>query len=429
MTPPIITKLPKSQVELKFTVTPEEAKPYLEQAVIEISTARPIQGFRPGKASYEDVKRAYGEMAVLEASLERIIRARFVKALLDEQIESVGSPEIAVETLVPGQDIVFRTTVNVMPTVTDLADYSASLVTRASKVVGDKEVDHSIEELRKMRRKEAVVDRAAAKEDMVVIDLEIKKDHVVVEGGVSRDYRVFLNEEQYIPGFADKLVGIKKGDVRTFELEFPKDHYNKILAGFVVEFVATAKDVFELQLPEVNEEFAKGLGLESVEKLRELLRTNLQGEEDKRADESAEIQLLEKLVAGSKFTEIPDLLMNEEVRRMIAELQHSIEEQGMNLNDYLSSIKKTMDDLQLDFVKRAIERIKTAMIIRAVVEREHIEVSDEEVDAERDKILDSLKAEDTETRDRVISPEYHNYMTVQMKNRKALELLKEKAIS
>lgn len=429
MTPPIITKLPKSQVELKFTVTPEEAKPYLEEAVVQICTARPIQGFRPGKASYDDVKRAYGEMAILEASIEHIIRARFVKALLDEEIESVGSPEIAVDTLVPGQDIVFRTTVTVMPDVTDLADYSKPLVTRASKVVGDKEVDHSIEELRKMRRKEVAVDRAATKDNMVVIDLEIKKDHVIVEGGVSRDYHVFLHEEQYIPGFADKLVGAKKGDVRTFELEFPKDHYNKMLAGFVIEFLATIKDVFDLQLPAVDEEFAKGLGMKSVEKLRELLRTNVQGEEDKHADESAEIQLLEKLVNASKFTEIPDLLMNEEVRRMIAELQHSIEEQGMDINDYLTSIKKTMDDMRLDFVKRAIERIKTAMIIRAVVRKEKLDVTDEEVDAERDKILDSLKQDDTETRDRVISPEYHEYIKVQMKNRKALELLKKQAIS
>jgi trigger factor len=428
MQKPTITHLPQSRVEFKFTVTPDEAKPYLDQAVTDISNAKPLKGFRPGKAGYEDVKREYGEMAIWEAAIERIIRAQYVKAVLNEKIEVVGSPQIAVEKLVPNQDVSFKAIATVMPRVTNLVDYSAPLVERKKKVVGEKEVTHAIEDLQKMRRVEVVVDRAATKEDMVLIDLEIKKDHVTVEGGVSRDYRVYLNEEQYIPGFADKLVGVKKGDVKSFEMEFPKDHYNKQLAGQMVEFAVTVKDVFELQLPTLDDVFAKTLGAESLDKLKELLQKNLQQEEDQRSLEASEIELLAKLSKGSRFSEIPELLVNEEVRRMLKELESTAEQQGMDMKDYLASIKKTKDDLTLDFIPRALERIQTALLIKEVGKREKIDVTEEEVDAEQDRILDSLKETDTETRNLVASPDYREYMAVQMKNRRVVELLRKKGI-
>ena len=428
MIKPTITHLPQSRVEFKFTVTPEEAKPYLDQAVVDISNAKPLKGFRPGKAGYEDVKRAYGEMAIWEAAIERIIRAQYVKAVLDEKIEVVGSPQIAVDKLVPNQDVSFTATATVMPQVTNLVDYSAPLVERKKKEIGETEVTHAIEDLRKMRRTEAAVGRAASKDDMALVDLEIMKDHVTVEGGVSHDYRVYLNEEQYIPGFADKLVGVKKGDVKSFEMEFPKDHYNKQLAGQMVEFAVTVKDVFEMKLPELDDAFAKTLGVESIDKLKELLQTNLQQEEDQRSLEASEIELLGKLTKGSRFSDIPELLVNEEVRRMIKELETTAEQRGMDMKDYLASIKRTKDELTLDFVPRALERIQTALLIKEVGKRENVAVTEEEVDAEQDRILDSLKESDTETRNMIASPDYREYMAVQMKNRKVVELLRKKGI-
>ncbi len=428
MADPIITNLPKSQVKIVFSVTPEEAQPYLEQAVRDITEHKPLKGFRPGKASYNDVKAAYGEMSIWEAALERIVRAKYVKAIIDSNLDTIGSPEISVEKLVPGENLEFTTISNMMPTVTNLLDYSAPLVTRKKQTVSEKDVDASIEELQKMRRTEAAVDRAATAEDVVVIDLEIRKDKVVVEGGTTQNYKVFLNENHVIPGFAEKLIGSKKGDVKEFELEFPKDHYNKMLAGAMASFTATVKEVFELTIPEVTEEFAKGLGTESVANLRELLRKNLQEERDRKIDEATEIEMIEKITKGSRFTEIPELLINEEVRRMYAELEHNAEERGMRMADYLSSIKKSADEIKMDFIPQAILRIQTAVVIKEVAKRENINIDDAEIEAEQDRILDSLPKNDTEARARIASPEYREYIGVQMKNRKSLEALKAKAI-
>ena len=428
MQQPTVTQLPKSQVKLAFVVTPEDAKPYLDAAVTDVSNAKPIKGFRPGKATYEDVKRAYSEMTIWETALERIVRAQYVKAVLDLQLETVGSPAIEVGKLVPGSDIEFTVTANVMPNATSLADYSKPQVDLKKKEITDKEVDHAIDDLRKMRRVEVVVDRPATKDDMTLVDLVIKKDNVQVEGGTSSDYRVVLNEDHYIPGFAAKLVGAKKGDDLAFELDFPKDHYNKHLAGQKLQFEVKVKDVYEMQLPPIDETFAKSLGVETVEKLREILKTNLQHEADEKSEQAAEIELLEKLVKGSRFTDIPDLITTEEVRRMIAELDHSLTQQGGNLKDYLSSIKKTMDDLRLDFVPRAIQRVQTAVILKEVGKREQIAVADAEIDAEIDNILEALKPTDTEGREQVSSPEYREYVAMQMKNHKVVAFLKDKGV-
>jgi trigger factor len=426
MTEPVITRLPKSLVEIKFVVSPEEAQPYLEQAAQDMQAAKPIAGFRPGKAPYDEVKKSFGEMRIWEAALERIVRARYVHTILAQSIESIGSPAIAVEQLVPGQDIKFTVTAPVMPNVISLMAYDTAVVTRKSKTIGAGEVDAAIEDLRKMRRTEQVMDRAATQEDMLLIDLEIKKDNVQLEGGVSKNYRIYLNEAHYIPGFADQLVGLKKGDVKTFTLPFPKDHYQKHLAGQNVDFTVTVHDAFELTLPTLDDEFAKTLGLESVAKLRELLTQNLTQEANHKADEAAEIELLEKLVTGSKFGEVPELLINEEVRRMFAELEHAAEEQGMDMGDYLAQLKKTADEIKMDMVPQAIRRVQTAVMIKHIAKNESIEIADEEVNAEIDRILEGAK--DPEMRERVSSPDYRDYVAAQMKNRKALEILKQKAI-
>jgi trigger factor len=261
---------------------------------------------------------------------------------------------------------------------------------------------------------------------MIVVDLEMKKDGVVLDGGTSADYKIYLNEPHYIPGFTDHVLGQKKGDVKTFEVTFPKDHYQKHLAGKPVSCTVTVKDVFELRLPALDDEFAKGLGMESLEKLKELLTSNLTKEAEQKADEASEIELLEKLVRGSKFGEIPDLLINEEVRRMVHELEHAAEHQGMNFKDYLSQLKKSTDQLRLEMVPRAIERVQTAVMIKEVAKREDVKVTDEELDAEIDRILSGV--EDKDTRERVSSPDYREYVAAQMRNRKTLDILKKKGI-
>lgn len=422
------TLLPKAQVQITFEVTWDEALPYLEEAAKDISKAKPMPGFRPGHATYEDVKRAHGEMAILETGIERIVRSAYVKTVLSEKLNTVGSPSITMDTLTPGQTIKFTTTVSIVPTISKLADYSACKVKKSAGEVNEAQVEEAIDQMRKMRAEDIKVERAATLDDMVMIDMEMLHNNVTLEGGKGSDYRVYLNEPHYIPGMAEQLVGLKEGDEKTFELPFPENHYQKHLAGKDIKFITTTKGVFERKMPTANDEFAKAYGLESITELRSKLKENLVKETESRAAEAAEIEILEKLVDASTFGEVPDVLINEEVNRMMKELEHGIEEQGMTMENYLSSIKKTKDDLKLDFIQQAIRRINTAIFIKEVSVKENLSVTEEEIDAEVDTILESVPADDAATRERVISPDYREYVSIQMRNRKTIEFLKEKCI-
>jgi len=138
--------------------------------------------------------------------------------------------------------------------------------------------------------------------------------------------------------------------------------------------------------------------------------------------------MLDSLVDQAKLEDVPDLLINQEVRRMMHELEHGVEEQGMKMADYLSSIKKTSDELKLELVPQASRRVKTAVLIKALAKKEDIKVDDKELDDEVDRVLASLKPDDKETRERVVSPEYREYMAVQLRNRKTLEWLKKECV-
>lgn len=423
-----VTHLPKSEVKLEFVVSVEEARPYLEEAVKELSSARPVPGFRPGKLPFADGMRLYGPMVVMEAALERIVRAVYVRAVMDQKISPVGSPHVNVDQLVPDQPIKFTVIAPVEPTVTKLPELKDCSVGRKATKIEETQVDNTIEQIRKMRRTEVAVERAATTEDLVIIDLEMTKDKVIIDGGAGTDYRVYLSEEHYVPGFSKELIGIKAGDERTFTLPFPKEHYQKHIAGHDINFKVKAKQVFELQLPEVNEEFSKTVGATDVADLRKKIRENIEQETNQKADEAAEIAMLEQLTDKATFSDIPEILVNEEVRRMIGELQQGIDQQGMKWQDYLSSVKKTMDDLKIDFAPQAVRRIKSAILIKAFAKEAGVEIKEEDVDQEIDAILASLRKGDDETRQRVTSPDYRDYVMVQMRNRKALEWLKEKCV-
>jgi len=413
-------------VELKFTVTAEEAKPYLEKTVQEMSENHPIPGFRPGKAPYDEIKKAVGEMQIWQYALEKVVRAWFVKTVLQQNLETVGSPEIAVDQLTPGQDMKFTCTVAIMPKVERLESPAAPFVEVRVKEVKDKDIDDAIEDIRKMRREEVVSNDAATKDHMVALDLEMKKDGVILEGGTARGYRVYLNEDHYIPKFAEQLLGVKKGDTRQFTLPFPETHYQKLFAGKNIDFDAKINDVYEIKLPEVNDDFAKTLGLESVKALRDTIRKNLESEAERKAMDVAEVELLETLVTKSSFSDVPEILTNEEVRRMYAELQNDIESRGGRMADYLSSIKKTAEQIKLDMVPQAMNRVKTSVLVREVAKQENITVTDAEVDDELDRLITS--APDKEAREQLASPEYREYVQTVMRNRKTLEAMKLKGI-
>jgi trigger factor len=422
-----VKALPKSLKEIRVEVSADEIKPLLEKSAAEISSKAKIEGFRPGKASYDVVVRKFGEMAILEEALPAIVQKYFVEIVKKDSLETVGEPRINVEKVAPGNEVIFTVTVAMMPRTTKLADYHKISVKAKDVKIEDKEVEKVVDELRKMQATELDVDREARKGDKVVVDLEMLLDKVVVEGGTAKDHGIYLDEPYYVPGLNEQLYGMNKDEKKSFVLKFPKDHFNKMLSGNDVTFNVTMKKVQEITHPEANEEFAKKLGQASMDTLRGLLRKNLEEEGALKEKQRQEIAVLEELVSGSKFDDLPEILVNAEIQKMMHELEHSIERNNVPFADYLSQIKKTRDQLMLDFTPEAMKRVKSSILMREIGKKENLETTDAEMLEEQMKLINTYK-DDAETQERVRSDDGETYIRTTLRNRKVVEFLRKLAV-
>ncbi len=421
-----LKKLGKSQVEITVTILPEDYKKELEAAAIRLSERAAIKGFRPGKAPYEMVKQQLGEIKILEEALEKIVQHTYFSIVKDEKLDAVGTPKISVEKMAPGNELVYKATVALLPKVT-LADYKNIKVEKKKAEIGDKEIGDTLENLRKMQPKEVLKNGAATKDDKVVVKMEMFIDNVPVEGGQADKHQVYLSEPHYIPGFAEQLVGLKKDDEKQFTLTFPKDHYQKHLANKDVDIKVKVNDVFMLEYPELDDAFAKNLGQESIQKLKELLLTNLSVEAERKEDERVEIALLEEMITKSTFEEIPDVLIDAEKRKMFYELKASLDRQGITIDKYLADLKKTEEEIYADFTENATKRAKAALISRQVAMDNNIKVEKEDLDKEIASIRQTYPGDKT-VEENLKRPEVIDTIAATIQNKKVVALLKQKIL-
>ena len=416
-------KLEKSQIELTINVTPTEYQKHLEKAAQRISERAAIKGFRPGKAPYETIKKEVGEMKIMQEALETIVQASFYEAIKSEGVETIGMPQISVEKMAPGNDLTYKATVALMPKV-NLADIKTIKIKKETKSVEDKDVEKTLDSLREMRAKEVIKTGKATGTDMLLIDLEMFLDKIPVEGGQAKDYRVYLGEDHYVPGFNQQVAGLQKGDEKEFALDFPPTHYQKNLAGKKVNFKVKVKDVFERQLPPADDEFAKNLGQESFAKLEELLRKNLTEEAEKHAEQKYEIELLDTMVAQSEFEEIPEVLLNAERQKMFYELKSDLERHNVTIEQYLQDIKKTEQEIFEGFRAQAEKRAKAALVSRQIAKENNIVVEAAETDKEI-KMMEETYKDNKEYMERLKLPEVRNAIAVSVQNRKVIEWMKK----
>ncbi len=423
-----LKKLDKSMVEIKITVLPAEYQKDLEAAAVRLSERAAIKGFRPGKAPYNAVKEQLGEVKIFEEALQTIVEMNYFRAVQAEKIETIGQPEITIEKMAPNNEFVFIAKVALLPKI-ELADITKIKVERKAKEITDKEVDNVANDLRKMQTKETIKNGQATKDDKVVIDMDMFVNNVPMEGGQAKGYQVYLNEPHYVEGLADQLVGLKKDDTKDFTLKFPKDHYDKNYAGRDVDFKVKVHDVFELQAQAFDDTFAKSLGQESAEKLKGLLRDNLIKESEHKEDQRVEGEILEKLIAESKFEEIPEVLINSEKQKMFYELKHDLEHRGIAFEKYLKDIKKTEEQIYNDFTENATKRAKAALVSRQVAKDNNIEISDEELKKEIDLIKTMYDGEELKrVEENIKRQEVKDTIAISIQNRKVMDWLKEKIL-
>ena len=417
--------LEKSQREITVELSIEEFSPYISQGAQKVASQVKIEGFRPGKVPPEILKQKIGEMTILEEAANIAIRKTIDQVIKDSTTDrqAVGQPQVNVTKLAPNNALEYKVVLALLPSIS-LGKYKGLGLTAEEPVLSDEELDKALSQLAEMRAKEARVDRPARDGDKIVADVSLFLDKVPVENGEHKDLAVMLGKKYFVPGFDEQMIGLKKGEQKEFSLPYPESHHQKNLAGQTVSFKVMVKDVYGRELPAVNDEFAVGLGLKDLAELKNNFRENLLHEKKHKVDQKNEIQLLEKIIEGSKFGDLPAILIDSESKNMVAELEQSIVRQGGKFEDYLQHIKKDYNSLMLEMAPNAVKRVKSALLLKEVATAENVSVSEEEIDQKKEA-LKKQYADHPETLKMFEEEGYRSYLRNILTNAKVMARLKE----
>jgi len=417
-------ELEKSQIEIKVQVPAVDFALYFEKGAAEVSKDMRVEGFRPGKVPYDILKSKVGEMIILEAAA-RILISKTVDQIIHDNVSQqvIGQPQIALTKLVPNDDLEYKVVMDILPEI-KLGEYKNFEFAVKKDEVKDEEVEKVVDQLREAQVKEIAVDIPAKEGDKLICDFKIFLDKVPVDGGNAKGVAIILGKDYIVPGVDKKLIGIKKGETRNFEITYPTDHFQKNLAGKNTEFEVQVSEVFERQLPEVNDEFVQNFGLKNKEELYHNIKDSLGREKDAKTEQKTELEILEKIVANSEIGELPETLLKNETDLMLKELEHSLLHQGAKFDDYLSSIGKTREQLIVEFRPDAEKRIKSALVIRQIILDEKIDLDDKIVDEEIKKMQETYK-DRPEIISRITTHEYKHGLANQMLHQKAIDQIRE----
>ncbi|MFA5069747.1 MAG: trigger factor [Patescibacteria group bacterium] len=421
-----VKKLPKSLAELTIEVSVFELQPFLLNTAANMSKEMNFPGFRPGKAPYDMVKERVGEAAIYQEAAEDIIRKTYPRAVIEQGLEAVGQPKITLEKLAPGNPVVYKALVSLLPKI-ELGDYKKTRARKKQISVEQKEIDKALKDLQRMYGKEISVERQAVRGDKVEIDFDVYLDKVPLEGGSSKKHPLIIGEGSFIPGFEENLVGMAKEQVKEFKVRFPKDYHKKDLANRLAEFKVKMLAVYKIELPPLDDNLAKMAGkFENFAGLQKQFSDNIKKGKDEREEQRFEIEILDDIMSKSKFGEIPELLLDSELSKMISELEHDVTHQGMKFEDYLKALKKSVEDLKNELKPTAEKRIKTALIIRHIAKEEKIEVEPKEIESEIKKTKETYKNQ-PEIIKQLESAEYKMYLANVLASKKVMDFLKNLA--
>lgn len=421
--------LEKGQIELKVELSIEEMSPLMEKGAESLSKEIKIEGFRPGKVPFNVLKQKVGELAIMEEAVKISLNKNIYK-IIDENIkdkEVVGQPEVEITKLAPGNQAEYKIKVFVLPEV-KLGKYKDLGLKENKVVVEEKEIEKIINDLLEMRAKEVISDKAIEKGDKVIASVNLFIDKVPIEDGQNPEVTILTGKNYFVDGFDKNIIGLKKGDKKEFNLVYPEKHYNKNLAGKLVDFKVEIKEVYQRQLPELNDDLAKIFQFKNVSDLKENIKKTIEIQKKREEDQKTEINLLEKIVDDSKFSDVPENLIKNEANLMIREMEHGLVSQGGNFADYLKSINKTQDQLMLEILPNATKRVKSALILKEIAKEEKITVSESEMNKE----IEALKKKyekNLEAIKNIDSPHYKAYLENSLINQKTIDFLKKSNIS
>jgi trigger factor len=378
-----VTELPESRVRVEAEVPAAEVEKRVAQAAKQLGRNLRVPGFRTGKVPPPVIIQRVGRDAVLDEAVRESIAGWYSAAIDRAKVVPVGEPDLNLAELPgEGQPLRFSIEIGVRPEA-KLGEYEGLEVGRREPSVDDAAVQAEIEALRERSAKLETTDRAAASGDFVVMDFLGTLDGEPFPGGEGRDQMVELGSGRLVPGFEEQLEGASAGDERTVKIEFPEDYGAAELAGREAEFAVTVKEVKAKDLPEVDDDLAAEAGFDTLDELREDIRTRLSEAQTQQIDAEFREAAVDSAVAAATI-DVPDALIDARAREHWEQMAHTLSHQGIPKETYLQIAGKTEDDVIADNRESAGQDLRREAVLAAVVEAEGIEPSD-------DDLLESLE--------------------------------------
>ena len=383
----------KNMVKLVIEASAEEFEAGLNAAYNKNKNKISVPGFRKGKAPRKMIEQLYGSQIFFEDAANEIIPDAYADAAKESGLDIVSQPKVSIEQLEAGKPFIFAAEVAVRPEV-ELGEYKGVEVTKADAEVTDADVE---EELKKVQdqnsRTVSVEDRAVKDGDMTVIDFEGFIDGEAFEGGKGENYPLTIGSHSFIDTFEEQMIGMNIGEEKELNVTFPEDYHAENLKGKPATFKVTVKEIKEKQLPELDDDFAQDVSdFDTLAEYKDDLKKKIAERKESEAKAKKESEAIEKVVEAAKM-DIPQAMIDTQVNRMLEDFAMRLQQQGLSVEQYFQYTGMTADKIMEEMKPEAVKRIKNSLVLEAVAKAENIEVSEEEFEAELQKMADMYKME------------------------------------
>lgn len=413
-----------NKYELEIEISAEDFEAAIEKAYLKARKNIAMPGFRKGKAPRKLIEKEYGEQVFFEDAVN-LLYAPVVNGAVEESgLELVTRPEVEVTEISKENGVKLKATCITKPEV-EVKDYKGIEVEKVVNPVTDEDINKQLDALREKNvTVETVDDRAAENGDDVVIDFEGFKDDVAFEGGKAEDFTLSLGSGQFIPGFEDQIVGHNAGEDFDINVTFPDEYQVKELAGAPAVFKIKLKSISKKVMPELDDDMVKdSTEFDTVDEYKADVKKKLEEANEKHADSEVEANIFDKVIENMT-AEIPQVMFDNRVNEMIGELEQRLAPQGISLDLYMQYTGQTIDTVKKAYAEQAEKQVKLRLALEKIAKLENIEVTEDELKAEFDKLAEAYKLDVDQIKQFIHDDDLKKDIAVG----KAVDLIKDAAV-
>ncbi len=418
-------KLEGSVGELTATFSGDIWTKAQDKAFDKIAKNVKLDGFRPGKAPKAFIKKRISDQAIYRDAIDIVLASEFTNLLKEHNVDPIAQPTLEIEA-VDEKELKVKIIIPLKPEVT-LGQYKDLDVKKPTVRVTQKEIQNIIERYRNDFAELSIKENGKVETgDTAVIDFEGFIDGIAFDGGKGENHPLEIGSNTFIPGFEDQLVGMGVEETKDITVKFPKDYQAEELAGKKAVFKVTVHEIKVKTLPELDDEFAKDVSIDGVETLKQLesyIKDQIKDHKQTNAENEYSETLFNQVISNSKV-DVPDAIVNQEIDRMLHEIDGNLQRQGLDLKTFVTISGKTIDDIRDEIKDQAVNRVKFRYILEKIIEVEKLEVTEAEVDKEIENIASQFGKEVNEIKELFASQMYA--MKEELLNKKAMDIIKGK---